>query len=214
MNKLTAVFLVASSLTLGCSSHSETVGDGKLKTENRPITDFSSLIISGEYQVKWLSGQPALNIITDQNLLPQITSTVNGNALTITGEKNISPTDGIIITVSSASLNDIHISGASSLSANKLSGTDLKLEAGDTSSINVDGAVTNVEAVLEGASILDAKALKTQSFKVSMKGTANAEVNVSEKLIANISQVATMIYTGTPKLVEKNISGLGKMESK
>src|SRR5258705_3125431 len=105
MNRTTILVVAAFGVIVGCS-RSGIRGDGTMKTENRSITDFSALEVSGAYEIKWSSNKPSLTISTDQNLLPLITTSVTGNTLQIDWKKNLRPTKGITIVISSASLAD------------------------------------------------------------------------------------------------------------
>ena len=116
-NRITILLAGAIAVIVGCSLPG-VKGNGTMKTENRPISDFSALEVSGAYQIKWSSGKSALTIFTDQNLLPLITTSVTGNnTLRIDSKENLRPTKGITINLSSASLTDVKLNGAVSLTA-------------------------------------------------------------------------------------------------
>jgi len=189
-------------------------GDGVVMTTNRPIADFSTLKADGAYQIKWSSDKPAITISADQNLLPLITTTVTGDMLHIDRKENLRPTKRIIINVSSASLKEVQLNGAVSLTASNVSGSNLKLESNGASSINVEGSVANLEANFSGAGSLDAKALQTQTAKVSLTGACSADVTVTQSLDASISGAGSITYGGNPTTVEKHVSGVGKIQSR
>lgn len=207
MNRM--AFLLAVVIIAGCS-RAGIKGDGVIKTESRPVADFSALTVSGAYKIKWTSGKSALSISTDQNLLPLIKTIVDGSTLKIESE-NLRPTKGITIVLSSPSLAGIELNGAVSLTAEQLSGHDLKLESNGASYISVAGSVTNLEVNLSGASKLDAKSLQTQTATVSLDGAAYGDVTVSETLKASISGAGALTYSGNPKSVEKDVSGAGSI---
>ncbi len=104
------------------------------------------------------------------------------------------------------------MNGAVTLTANSLSGRDLKLESNGASSISVAGSVTNLEADFSGASKLNAKSLQAQSAKVSLNGASYADVTVTESLNASISGAGVLTYAGNPKSVEKNVGGVGRIQ--
>lgn len=208
MNRITILLVGAIAVIAGCSRPG-IKGDEVVTTQNRQITDFYTLKADGAYQITWSSGKPAITISTDQNLLPLITTSVTGDTLHINVTENLRPTKGITINISSVSLKEVQLSGAVSLTASNVSGSDLKLESIGASSINVEGSVTNLEANFAGASSLDAKALQTQTGRVSMSGACSADVTVTESLDASISGAGAITYGGNPKTVEKNVSGAG-----
>jgi len=200
-------------VVVGCSPPG-IKGDGVATTQNRPITEFSTLKADGAYQITWSSGKPAITISTDQNLLPLITTSVTGNMLHIAQTKNLRPTKGITINISGVSLKEVQLNGAVTLTASNISGSDLKLESNGTSSINAEGSVTTLEANFSGAGSLGAKTLQTQVAKVSLSGACSADVTVTESLDASISGVGSITYGGNPKTVEKHVSGVGKIQSR
>ena len=210
MNRISISLIVAFAAIAGCSRPG-IKGDGAIKTEDRSISDFSALAVSGGYQIKWSSGKPALTISTDQNLLPLIKTVVTGNTLQIDSEQNLVPTKGITIILTSASLADVNLTGAISLAARQLAGHDLKLESNGASDISVDGSVTNLEAHLSGASKLNAKSLQTQTATLSLDGASYSDITVADTLNASISGAGVLTYSGNPKSVEKNISGAGSI---
>jgi putative autotransporter adhesin-like protein len=212
MVMLVAAIAIVSAIS-GCSPPG-VKGDGVIMTTNRPIGDFSALVVNGAYKIKWTSGKPALTISTDQNLLPLIETTVSGNTLEIDQEKQLRPSKGITINLSSASLSEVRVNGAVNFTGSSLAGHDLKLECNGASSINVDGAITNFEVNLSGASKLNAESLRTQTAKVSLNGAAYADIAVSDSLDASISGAGLLTYSGNPKSVEKNISGAGRIRAR
>ncbi len=213
MNSRT-ILLVAGTVVIAGCSRLGIKGDGLITTTNRPIADFSALEVAGAYQIQWSSGKPSLTISTDQNLLPLITTSVNGNALHIDWEENLRPTKGIKIIISSASLTDVKLNGAVSVTAGNLSGPELKLESNGASSITVDGSVTNLEANLSGTTRLNATSLHTETARVLLNGASYADVTVTESLDASVSGAGVLTYGGNPKLVEKNVNGVGRIQSR
>ena len=212
MNRTTILLAAAAVVVSAGCSPPGIKGDGSITSTNRPIADFSALVVSGAYQIQWSSGKPALTISTDQNLLPLITTSVSGDSLRIDWQENLRPTKGIKIVVSSASLKDVQLNGAVSLTASNLSGQDLKLESNGASSIIVDGSVTNLDANLSGASRLNGVPLHTQTASVSLNGASYADVTVTETLNASISGAGVLTYAGNPKSVEKNVNGVGRIK--
>jgi len=204
------LLIAAAAVSAGCSRPG-IKGDGVVKTTNQSIADFSALVVSGGYKITWSSGKPALTITTDQNLLPLIKATVSGNTLQIESEDNLRPTKGITITLSSASLADVQLNGAVDLTASQLSGRGLKLESNGAADITIAGSVTNLEATLSGACRLNAKSLKAQTATVSLNGASYGDVTVTGALNASISGTGVLTYSGNPKSVEKNVSGVGSI---
>lgn len=210
MNRIMIILVAAVTVVAGCS-RPVIKGDGVIKTEDRSISDFSKVVVAGGYQIKWSSGKPALNISTDQNLLPLIKTVVSGNTLQIDSKEDLRPTKNIAIILSSASLADVQLTGHNRFKASQLSGHDLKLGSTGASDISVDGSVANLKANLTGASKLNAKSLQTQTATLSLLGASDADVTVTDTLKVSVIGAGSFTYFGNPKTVETNITGVGSI---
>lgn len=211
MNRITISLMAAASLAAGCSGPG-IKGDGVIRTEERPVSDFSKVVVAGGYQIRWSAGKPALNISADQNLLPLIKTVVSGSTLRIDSEENLAPTKSIRINLSSASLAEVRLTGGNSFKAGQLSGHDLRLEATGASDFSLEGSVTKLEANLTGASKLNGKSLQTQTATLSLLGASDAEVTVADTLKVSITGAGSLTYFGNPKSVEQNITGAGSIQ--
>ena len=207
---MTIVLIAAITVVAGCS-RSGIKGDGVIKTEDRLISDFSKVVVAGGYRIKWSSGKPALNISTDQNLLPLIKTAVSGNTLQIDSKEDLAPTKSITINLFSTSLADMQLSGGNSFKASQVSGRDLKIESSGAWDISVDGSITKLEASLAGASKLNAKSLQTQTAKLSLLGASYARVAVTGTLKVSVIGASSVTYSGNPEVVETNVIGAGSI---
>jgi hypothetical protein len=210
MSRMTIVLIAAVTVVAGCS-RSGIKGDGVIKTEDRLISDFSRVVVAGGYKIKWSSGKPALNISTDQNLLPLIKTAVSGNTLQIDSKEDLAPTKSITINLFSTSLADMQLSGGHSFRASQVSGRDLKIESSGAWDISVDGSITKLEASLAGASKLNAKSLQTQTAKLSLLGASYARVAVTGTLKVSVIGASSVTYSGNPEVVETNVIGAGSI---
>jgi hypothetical protein len=210
MKKITIILLAAATAVAGCSRPG-IKGDGTIKSEDRPVSDFSRVVATGGYQIQWTSGKPALNLSTDQNLLPLVRTVVSGDTLTIDTTEDLAPTKNITIIISSAALADAQLTGGISFKAGPLAGPELKLVSTGASDISVEGSVTNLEASLTGASQLNAKSLATQTATLSLLGASDANVTVTDTLKVSITGAGSLTYSGNPKSVEQNITGAGSI---
>jgi hypothetical protein len=48
-----------------------------IKTETRPVADFSKITVTGHCEIQWSNGKPALSIAVDQNLLALVKTVVS-----------------------------------------------------------------------------------------------------------------------------------------
>ena len=207
---LGAIVFSVCALAAGCSRLG-IKGNGVISTEDRPVAEFSKVSIVGGYEIQWSRGKPALNISTDQNLLPHIKTDVRDDTLRIDSKENLLPTKITKITISSDSLKGLRLTGGNNFKASQLSGPELRVESTGASNITVDGAVTKLEATLTGANKLNATSLPTQTATVTMTGASDADVTVSDTLKVSVTGAGSLTYSGTPKSIEKTITGAGSV---
>jgi hypothetical protein len=206
VNRIPIVLLTALVILAGCSRPG-IKGDGVIKTETRPVADFSKIAVTGHYEIQWSSGKPALSIAVDQNLLALVKTVVSGDTLRVDSAEKVNPTKPIMLVISSGSLAEIQIAGEIVFKASRLSGDNFRIDAAGQTAISVDGSVTKLAANLVGDSKLDAKLLQTQSADLSMVGSSNADVTVASVLKVSIIGDGTCTYGGNPPTIEK--SGIG-----
>jgi hypothetical protein len=206
-------------------------GNGKIIKQDRTLSPFSSIEISGAYSVyvKQDSIQ-SVSVEADENLLPLITTKVENNKLVIDNKKNIHGSKDLKIYISVAECDDISISGDVEFNSDgkikakemdvDISGMgnlnmivelqSLSIECSGSGNLNLSGTAENVNADLSGASDISAYYLLTKYFKLSSSGAGKANINVSEKLDIDISGASTVNYKGNPS-INQNISGVGKV---
>jgi hypothetical protein len=83
---------------------------------------------------------------------------------------------------------------------------DLNVDLSGASKLNVSGSTTNLQAVVSGASDLDAFNLETSTATVDASGASKIKVLVTQQLKANASGASDIRYRGTPT-VTISVSG-------
>src|SRR5688500_7036192 len=106
MKKISVALIISLAFTAGCFRPG-IKGDGVMKTETRPVTEFSKITVGGRYEIEWSKGQPALSISADQNLLPLIKITAAGNELRVDSAEKLAPSQPIKLVLSSGGLGNV-----------------------------------------------------------------------------------------------------------
>ena len=211
MKKITIVFLAACVVLAAGCRWVGIRGNGHIKTDQRTISSFANIAASGAFQIEWKSGAPALSITTDENLLPYIDNQSSGDTLRLRTHEQIWPTHGIKVMISSPTRTGAKISGAVKLTANQLSGPRFALESTGAAEVKLNGNIDELLANMTGASELHAGGLQTKTTEISTTGAADAEIAVSETLKVAITGAGKVSYSGSPKTIEKHISGAGSI---
>jgi len=210
-------FVAASSLFLvllftGCGDWRGIRGNGRIKTESRPVSAFTRVDAGGYYKLEWHPGPPSLSLTTDENLLSHLRSSMQGDLLKIEMHDTVAPTHGIKIAITSPSLTGAILSGALNFNAAQLTGSTFALQTGGAAKVTMAGKVNRLLADLTGASNLRAADLSAEDVELSVTGAGKADVTVSNLLRAVITGAGNVSYGGNPKSVEKKITGAGKIE--
>lgn len=198
--------------TASCVDWHRLRGNGTIKTEPRQVPNFSKLDAGGFYEIEWHPGAPSLNLTTDENLLSHITTSVSGDQLKIDLDGAVAPTDGIKIVITSPVLTTVELSGALELTAKQLTGDKFVLQTSGAAKVTLSGQVNRLLADLTGASKLEAADLSAKDVELSVTGAGKANVTASNSLRAAITGAGKVIYGGKPQMVQKNITGAGKIE--
>jgi hypothetical protein len=218
----------------GCSINLVT-GSGRLSTETRSVSGFSSLLFAGLGDVNITQGSTeGLTIQAEDNVLPKIVTEVrSGGQLYIGFEREnwqdlIRPTKGITFTLKVKNLDTIEISGVGNVTVPSFKADQLELKVGGAGNIKFNSvAVTSLTATMSGAGNMDLTGkvnslsatmsgvgnfscgdLQAQNVKVSLTGAGGATVWPTSTLDVSITGAGTVGYYGSPKIT-KNITGLG-----
>lgn len=208
-------------------------GNGKIIRQDRKISAFNQLEVSGAYTI--ILKQDSVTSVTveaDENLQSLITTKTERKKLIIENKNSICGSKNIKVFVTTPELKSIDISGAVELNTTNnftgkelglyLSGAaemeinisvnNLKLVCSGSGKLSMEGKADEVDALLSGASDINAYGLTTKSFKLSSSGAGKANISVSDKLDVEISGAATVYYKGNPE-VTKDISGVGAVNN-
>lgn len=214
MNKSSIFILTACTFALSSCDWAGIRGNGRIVTDQRPISEFTEIVASGGLRIEWHSGPPALSVTTDENLLPYFENRVVDNTLRLRTRERLRPTHGIKVSVSSTNLSGADLSGAVDLIAKQVSGVKFYVQSRGASDITVDGSVEQLLADMTGASDLRAKSLQAKTVEISSTGAASASVTAIETLRVSITGAGDVTYFGNPKTVEKHITGAGSIRRK
>jgi len=214
MRKILIVLLAGCvALVVGC--HLPGIrGNGRIKTEERPIATFANVDASGAFEIEWQNGAPAVRVTTDENLLPHIENNVSEDTLHLRSREHLWPTHGIKVVISSPTRAGGKIRGAVKLTVKQLSGPIFALEAKGASQVSLDGSVDRLLVDMTGASQLAAAGLQAETAEISTTGAGDAEVAVTDTLKVVITGAGKVTYSGNPPTIKKQITNAGKIRHK
>jgi len=212
------------------------VGSGKVVTENREVSGFTSVLVSGSGQAEITIGESdSLVIEAEDNILPLIEASVQNGKLTI-GMKphtSISTMRGIRYTITVKSLSGVETSGSTDITvtnsaradtfnastsgsgAIKLSdvqATTLNARTSGSGNIDAAGKVDTAGITTSGSGNFSGANLQCASATATTSGSGNITLWVTGSLTARTSGSGNVQYYGQPT-VTRSESGSGRVTS-
>jgi len=204
-------------------------GSGNVVSEDRQVSDFQAVQISGSGEAVIVQGaEEGVTIEMEDNLLPFMKTEVVGGKLKIGFERETSymPTRPIKFEIRVKDLTKVDLSGAVNVKMDSLSTTDLSLNMSGAGEIAIDqltagklegsmsgatkmvltGKVTEQRLDMSGSCTYEAEGLESDLAVLTASGSSKMKVWVHEDLTLKLSGSSDVTYYGTPKL-SQDISG-------
>ena len=234
-----ATLSVAGIFLAGCGFiPAQVVGSGKVVTEDRQVSNFNQVAVSGIGDLVITQGQDeTLKIEAEDNLIPLIKTEISNGKLTISFEDRGRPvsihnTKPIKYFLGVKDLQGITVSGSGNVSADALSTGDLKLTLSGSGNFNLAslqakklavvmsgsgdfdlaGKADSQDVNISGSGTYRAGDLETSNTVLSISGSGKTQVWATENLDLRVSGSGDVEYYGQPKMTQ-NISGSGKIRS-
>jgi uncharacterized protein YfiM (DUF2279 family) len=190
-------------------------GSGNLQTEKREVSEFKAINVGGVFKVEITAQKDFdVQIEADDNLLQYIKTETDGETLEISTEKRISTRNPIIVKIGAPDIENLEVSGASSVSLGNLNNDSLKVNLSGASNVKTEGFTKNLKIELSGASRINAENLQSENVSVDASGASKADVFASTKLEADLSGASKVTYSGSPKDLFKKTSGASCIKEK
>jgi hypothetical protein len=192
--------LAVGSVVTACSA---TAGSGQLATQSRQVSGFTSVELAGVGELSIdQTGTESLTVSAEDNLLPLLTSEVEGDTLILGKKPNtrIVTTKPITYTLTMKDITGLAVSGSGTINAPKLTTAALRIEISGSGVITTAGNVDDQSLEISGSGryLADGLTSKTTTAEISGSGTGN--VVASNALDVKISGSGTLTYSGKPQV--------------
>lgn len=230
--RLSALLIFIISLN-ACSIIPGEKGNGVIAEENRTVSAFESIDVSGHFDVLLVpSKTPYVKVMADENLLELIKTEVEGEDLVISTEKRISSESKLYIEIGYNELNYIDLSGAVDISnQGTLRTKKIKFDCSGAAEINMDVKASEVTLELSGAGDIELSGktedlymdvsgaaeintvdLSADNVEIDISGAAYCKVTANKSLEVEASGAADVEYNGNPSKLRIDNSGASKVE--
>ncbi|MGD2157254.1 MAG: head GIN domain-containing protein [Anaerolineales bacterium] len=230
-----ALSTLACSINIGGVNLRSVKGSGEVVTEERSVSGFSELILSGiGKMIIELGDEEALTVEAEDNFMEYIETDVRGSTLEIGIREGVSlqPTEGVTFYLTVTELDEIvvsglgdvqmpeletnrfHvvISGGGNVDIERLDAGDLDVEISGLGDLTIeDGQVDEQDIIISGGGNYNAEDLQSELVRVNISGLGSATVWAEDLLDVNISGGGDVEYRGNPS-VDQSVSGLGNIK--
>ena len=183
-------------------------GSGVLITEARTVGGFNGIVLSGAGRLLIeQTGFESLEITSDDNIMPLLTSDVIGGRLQlgVRDGMSVNPTE-VVYRLTVAQLNEITVSGAAEIDATAIDTDFLEVTISGAAAVDISGRAENQNVTISGAANYHAANLRSSDVQISVSGSAHAVVRARYRLDVSISGTGTVEYYGDPVVA---VSGNG-----
>jgi hypothetical protein len=242
MNKLLIIstLLIAIICCTGCTTPIPSIpnpcidGSGKIVTENRSVGDFTRIDMAVPAILTVRQGaSPSLIIEGDDNLLPLIVTNVqNGDLIISYSRPCMRPSSPILIQATMQDIQGLTLLGSGEIDSSGILSVyhlDTQLVGSGTMNLSVNATTLNSTITGSGNEQLNGKAathqiripgsgsvhafgLNTDSTRIEIIGSGNADVNANSALIIQITGSGSVQYTGSVSDIQQSITGSGSVK--
>jgi hypothetical protein len=199
------------SFMLGACSILGERGSGTMAIEAREVSGFSEVDLSGSGTVLVsVTGTESLTIEAEDNILPLLTSEVRDGRLILGAKQSISPTRDIVYTVTVISLEAVAVSGSGSITAIDVDANRFEVDISGSGTVTPEGVSEHLDLSISGSGVFKGEVFESATGTVSVSGSGEAIVNVTDDLEVDVSGSGTVRYIADPS-VSSSISGSGEI---
>ncbi|QKJ29849.1 DUF2807 domain-containing protein [Mucilaginibacter mali] len=208
-------------------------GSGNQITESRKVADFTSIDISGGYDIVLKQDSSlSLKITADDNVMQYLRTEVNGDKLKINTKKNICAKKAISVVIGVRNLEEIKGAGAIEIKSDgKLNVKDLNIKLSGAGKVDLDLNANNLttrgsgatELILKGQASshnvnitgsgkLNAFDFVVGKYDLETTGASDCKINVLTDLNVHSTGAADIQYKGNPTNVNTSKTGAASIK--
>ena len=197
----TTAFVVVGAMAAGCSLTTGTSGDGPTSTESRTTDAFSRVETGFGIGVTVTIGPAqSVEVHAQSNILPIISTKVEGGTLHIDATKEFSTTEAVEVVVVTPTLDGISLGGGSQGRVTGLDADALDISLSGGSGLTATGSASDVMLGSSGGSEAHLVDLSADTVSLELSGGASAEVNASTEVNGSASGGAHATVRGPAQL--------------
>jgi|SRR5688572_3088197 len=188
-------------------------GSGDLKKEKRNVSGFTDIDAGGAIKLDIVQGDGFdVEVEADDNIIALVETKVSGNTLEIQMNEDYSCSNSTVhVTVKLPKLESLDLSGASLAKAIGINTRRLAVGVFGSSQLTLTGSAATFDVDLSGASQLYADEFNSDVVTVECSGASKCHVHANTSITIDASGASNIYYSGDPKNVIRETSGVSKI---
>lgn len=187
---------------------------GDVISQNRDVTEFNKIDISGVIDVQFIKGENlSLIVEAQESLLHKIKAKVESGTLVIATENNFISTKKSTIKVTSPfPLVQVKHKGVSDFKASGIDTANFELDFSGTGDVSLEGQAESASFTTKGVGDVKAKKFSVKTMTINSNGVGNISVRVTELISGTIKGVGNTDVYGNPRNAGLKSKGVGDLE--
>lgn len=187
---------------------------GPITSEKRELNEFTVISSNAMAEVIIVYDSARyVSVTTNKNLLPQVTTEVDGKELQISVKKGFSSISNLDakVEVHTPDLSQINLNGVGSIQTQgNFNFNHVSLNLQGVGGINLSGTARVLRIKNEGTGSIDVSQLKADSVYATTAGIGSINCYAATYLNASVRGIGSISYKGNP-VVEKSVEGIGSI---
>ena len=223
-------------LSISCDERNYSVSTASVQ-EKKNLTGVTRLQLDGVFNLTITqSDQESIEVVGDESMIKKLLIDQDGDLLTLSMEEdlgdNLFDKNELRINLSLKDLKELNYDGVGnvktqgtfkvgdvSLIGSGVGNLELDLDAQQidadfdmVGNINLQGKANRAFFTNNGVGNLDASNLIVKDMEINSSGIGNVEVHCSGDLSLMVDGIGKVSYSGNPRIIKKEVSGIGKVE--
>ncbi|HCI55178.1 MAG TPA: head GIN domain-containing protein [Bacteroidales bacterium] len=233
---ITVISFIFLTVSVNAQFYRSVTGNGNVVTKERTAPYFDGIRVSTGIDVYLSQGErESIRVEADENLHEYIVTEVKGGILNVYFDnvsirsaktKKVYVTMKNIRSLKTSSAGDIigetpirceYISLSSSSAGDitlELYAKYVDIEISSSGNIKLSGEAETLNASLSSAGDLNAFDFKVKEANINVSSAGDAEIYVTEKLVAKVSSAGDVVYDGNPKYIDARSSSAGRIRKR
>jgi len=186
------------------------VGSGQIIREDRDLSQFDSVEVSGSIDVKITRGEKLKCVVEgDDNIIPLVKTEVSNRNLNIYVDQSFSIQQTVNVYLEVPEISGVLLSGSGNIEFTDVTGDRVEISIDGSGDITATGEVENLTAEINGSGDMHLFNLYSENATVEINGSGDVEVRVNNSLDCEINGSGDIHYTGNPATVKRSVNGSG-----